>query len=228
MNHNEQEPIKEECAIISIIQGVKDGTRDPKSLTKDERQQCVEVCILEGYSVNQIAQLFSCSEKTVRRDVVDIRKRNALTPDIEFVKQAVGELYSKGINHHGYLMRLARSKEASVAEKTQAEYAAWKVLKDIFEKLQFVGYVPLRPQTLTGEVYHHIDVSSDKSFSDLKDAVIDLEQDINESGDANPDFKTELNSLKAEIEKAALTYKIEKLSEEQKKSEEEKEEKNEQ
>lgn len=227
MNQNENEPIKVECAIISIIQGVKDGTRDPKSLTKDERQQCVEVCILEGYSVAQIAQLFSCSEKTVRRDVIDIRKRNALTPDIEFVKQVVGELYSRGVNHHGYLMRLARSKEASVSEKTQAEYAAWKVLKDVFEKLQSVGYVPLRSQALTGEVYHHIDVSSDKSFSDLKDAVIELEQEISESGDANPNFKAELDSLKADIEKAALTYKIEKLSEEQKKSLEDKEAHNE-
>jgi hypothetical protein len=164
----------------------------------------------------------------VRRDTKDIRARNALTPDIEFVKQTVGELYSKGINHHGYLMRLARSKEASITEKTQAEYVAWRVLKDLFEKLQSVGYMPLKPQALTGDIYHHLDINSDKSFSDLKDAVIELEQEINESAKDNPNFKEELNSIKAELEKAALSHRIEKLSEEQKKSEEDKEAQDEQ
>jgi len=213
MKQNYQEPIKEEGAIISIIQGIKDGTRDPKSLTKEERQQCVEVCILEGYSVSQITQLFNCSEKTVRRDVADIRVRNALTPNIEFVKQVVGELYSKGINHHGYLMRLARSKEASISEKTQAEYAAWRVLKDLTDKLQSVGYVPLRPQEVVGDLYHHIDEQNlEKSFQDVRKALSDVIDVAQQCGTLTPELQENVNSLQQRVEKAELVQQVEKLS----------------
>jgi len=213
MKQNDQGPIKEECAILSIIQEIKDGLRDPKSLPKEDRQQCVEVCILEGYSQIQITQLLRCNEKTVRRDIIDIRAKNALTPNVEFVKQVVGELYSKGINHHGYLMRLARSKEASVSEKVQAEYAAWKVLKDLSEILQSVGYLPLRPQEIVGDLFHHIDEQSlGKSFQDARKALTDVIDVAQQCGTLTPELQENVNSLRQRVEKAEIVQEVEKLS----------------
>jgi len=205
MDVNDLHATGEEVPVVTIIQQLKDSSLDPKMLPKETRQQCVEVCILEGYSVSQITQLFHCSEKTVRRDIADIRVKNALAPNLELVKQLIGELYSKGINHHGYLMRLARSKEAAISEKIQAEYAAWKVLKDLSEKLQSLGYLPLKPQEIVGDIFHHTDEQNlDKTFQDVRKALTDVIDVAQQCGTLTPELQENVNLLRQRVEKVEI------------------------
>jgi len=66
-------------------------------------------------------------------------------------------------------MRLARIKEASVAERTQAEAAAAKLLNDFIDRLQSLGYLPQRPQQVIGDFVHRLDgASSEPTLEELE------------------------------------------------------------
>lgn len=207
MKPDEPRFTQEEVPIVTLIQRIKDGTLDPKMLSREERQLCVEVCVLEGYSVSQVAQLFDRSEKTIGRDLADIRQKNALAPNVEFAKEMIGEMYHKGVNHHTYLMRLARSKEASVAEKTQAEFAAWRVLKELIERFQFLGYLPMRQQEFTGDIFHHVD-NEIKSLEELKGELSTVEKVAQESGSLDEDTKGHIKLIQQKLEQAQIAEEI--------------------
>jgi len=70
---------KQEKPILSLLQDIKSGVIDPRDIEKELRQQIVEVLLLEGTMVPQIAQILKVSDKTIRRDTLDIKERNALT-----------------------------------------------------------------------------------------------------------------------------------------------------
>ena len=135
-----------EKSALTLIQQLKDGSIHPSTLTKEQRQQCVEVLMFEGYPVSQIAQVVGHCEKTIRRDLDDIRAKNALSPSSKFSKQFIGVMFIQMEAHHGRLMRTSRSSEVSGAEKIQAEFLAFRVLKEKTELLQSLGYLPRQPR----------------------------------------------------------------------------------
>ena len=150
--------------LLSLIQEIKSGSTDPKVLPVELRQQIVETLMIEGYVVSQIAQLLNRSEKTIQRDLSQVRSKNSLKPSVDLAKQMIGELVVKARTHNAYLMRLARSKGGSISDKAQAEYSAWRVSKELVEKLQTLGYLPLRPQEIVGDLFHHL-VMQDETAS---------------------------------------------------------------
>jgi predicted transcriptional regulator len=151
------DPVISSKSSIQLLQEINSGQTDPGLLDKPSRQQCIELLIAEGYTHSQIAQLLKCSEKTVSRDIKEIRARNELTPSVPFAKQFIGDMLKKAMNHHAYLMRLARMKNIPAADKIQAESSAWKVIKEVCEKLQSLGYLPCRPQEVVGDIFHQLD-----------------------------------------------------------------------
>ena len=208
MNANSQVHDNEDKPILTVIQQLKDGTRNPKSLTREERQQCIEACTLEGYTVHQIAQLLQCSEKTVRRDLAAIRERNAMTPNVEFVKQLVGDVYQKITSHHDYLVRVAKIKETGAAEKIVAISAACKALTDLFKLLQSVGYVPLSPQKITGDIYHHQAEEENKSLVELKNELDVFERTAAETGVLDDAVRLQMKLIEKKIEEAQIVQQL--------------------
>jgi hypothetical protein len=156
-----------------LIQQIKDGSLDPGTIGKDMRQQCVEVFLGEGYTVASIAQVFQTCEKTIRRDIDDIRERNAITPDICLAKKTIGEMVTYARIHRDYLMRLARVKDASISEKSQAEYLAARVGLELIGKMQTLGYLPSKPQTIVGDIFHHVD-GKISDLDELTKEIIDI------------------------------------------------------
>jgi hypothetical protein len=192
----------------AVLQQLKDGSINPKALTVEERQQCVEVCILEGYTIHQIAQLFRCSEKTISRDIAAIRERNAMTPNLEFAKQMVGDVYQKIMSHHDYLVRLAKNSDASVAEKVGAIFAACKALTDLVELFQSVGYMPLRPQQITGDIYHHKADEEARSLVELKGELAEFERAAVETGLLDETARLQMKLIEKKIEEAEITQQL--------------------
>lgn len=197
-----------EKPISFYIQGIQSGTIKVSSLPPDTIEQIVEVFYAEGSSTAQIAQLIDRSDRTVRRYLEDVRKKNALTPDLEQAKQFMGELVQKARISHAYLMRLARSKEGSIADKAQAEYAAWRVLKDLFEKLQSAGYVQLRPQEVVSDIYHHNEGGDSRTYEQLKQDLIDIERVARDTGTLDPKIENGIKLLQQRIEKAEIVEEI--------------------
>lgn len=215
---------EEEVPILSLIQKIKDESLDPKTLPKELRQQCVEVLWAEGYGESSMAQILQRSEKTIKRDLQEIRERNALAPNLELAKQIIGEMVQRAHMHQGYLVRLARSKDATVSEKSQSEYLAWRVQKELVEKMQFLGYLPSRPREITGDIYHHMSLQEEeRSFNEVRAMLNEIEGVARETGTFTDELGKEIQVLTAKIEKAEVALQVEKLFENQTKMQNRKE-----
>ncbi|MGA2775128.1 MAG: DeoR family transcriptional regulator [Candidatus Omnitrophota bacterium] len=199
----------DEQPILSLIQQIKDGTLNPKTLPKEVRQSCVEFLDSEGCMQHaQIAQFLKITDRTVRRDLEEIDDRNALTLDIKQSKRVLANMSQKAMVHHSYLMRLARSPDATIGEKAQAEFLAWRVLKEFVEKMQSVGYLPQKPQELISDIYHHSEGGDSKTYEQLKNDLQEIERVARETNTL--DLKTEegIKLLLQRIEKAEISEEI--------------------
>jgi len=209
---------------LQLLQEINSGLTDPKILDKQSRQQCIELLITEGYTYAQISQVFKCSEKTVSRDIKDIRARNEMTPNVEFAKQFIGEVFQKAMGHHSFLVRLARGKETSAAEKIQSEYAAWKILKELVEKFQTLGYLPLKPQEVTGDLYHHFAVEEGgESIVEVKRMLSEIESVAKDTDTYTPELAQEIQALSLRLDRAEAVHETKELKDKQKKQIEQKE-----
>ena len=194
---------EEELPIFSLIQQLKDESLDPRTLPKELRQQCVEVLWAEGYGESSMAQILKRSEKTIKRDLQEIREKNALSPNLELARQIIGEMVQRARMHQGYLVRLARSKEATVSEKAQSEYLAWRVQKELVEKMQSLGYLPSRPQEITGDIYHHMSLQEEeRSFSEIRAMVTEIKVLRRETGTFTNELEKEVHSFEGKNRKS--------------------------
>ncbi|MDP3791392.1 MAG: helix-turn-helix domain-containing protein [Candidatus Omnitrophota bacterium] len=205
---------KEESPVFKIIQEIKDKTRDAKDMPKESRQECVETLYSEGYSVSQIAQLLDRSEKTIKRDIQDIRQRGSVRPSVELAAQLVGDMLKKLEVCHSYLVRIAHSKEGSLQEKSQAVYYASKIITEMTERLQTLGYLPSAPQKVIGDIYHHNDCD-DKSIAEAKEKLKEIEKIAQETGALDEDTKKRIELLKTKIEKTEIVKEVEDLGKDQ-------------
>jgi DNA-binding CsgD family transcriptional regulator len=211
-----------ERSALQIIQEINSGLTNPKLLDKQGRQQCVEFLIAEGYTYPQIGQVLKVSERTVIRDVKEIRARNEMVPNIEFAKQFVGDLFHKAMNHHSFLVRLARAKDASPAEKIQAEFASWKILKELVEKLQTLGYLPSRPAEVVGTFYHQSNDSEDNSPQTMRKMLLGIEEAARDEGLLDKDLVARIELLKARVGQSEIELEIKQLDKTLKTKEKEK------
>ena len=198
--------------IVTLIQKIKDGSVEPKLLSKEERRQCVEVLLGEGMNESAIAQVLKRSEKTVRRDLSEIRQCNGAVRHIELEKEITGELLVNTRIHHSFLMRVARNKDSSASDKIQAELGAWHVLNEFVERMQSLGYMPMQRQMMTGDLYHHFEDDSEKSFEEIKSMIVDIETITQEEGGMPGEIAKEINDLKVKVSKAELVYQVTKVS----------------
>lgn len=202
--------------ILNLIQQLKDKTRDPSTLTQDQRQQVVEVLRLEGYSLSQIAQIVDVCEKTIKRDIGQIRARNSLSPSVEFVKQYVGDLLTRADTHQTRLMRLARDADGSVSERAQAEYLSWRVAREKTEMLQSLGYLPLQPQKIVGNILHHVSAEeTENSLEQTEKKIREIESVAKEAGTLDASLVSKLDQCRKKLEEAKLNIEVEKLSQQQ-------------
>ena len=197
-----------ERPVSFYIQEIQNGNIRASSLSPEIIEQIVEVLYAEGSSTTQIAQLLDRTDRTVRRYLEEIRKKNALTPNLEQAKQFVGELVQKARISHAYLMRLARSKDGSIAERTQAEFAAWRIIKEMIEKLQSLTYLPMKSQTITGDIYHHNEGGDNRTYEQLKQDLKDIERVARETGTLDPKTEESIKLLQKRIEKAEIVEEI--------------------
>ena len=127
--------------ILDLIMKIKAGAVNPKLLYKGTRQLCVETMFVEGYHISKIAGLFQVSDRTIRRDIADIRERNAVAPSPEMTRALLGELVANSRYHSASLRRIARREDAYPDEKARAEYLAWRVGKELVDRLCQVGFL---------------------------------------------------------------------------------------
>ncbi len=148
MDAQSHEVPKDNDSVGDLIQRIKLGSLDPTTLAKDQRQLCVEALYFESGSTSGIATFLKVADRTIRRDLEDIRSRNALDPDPELARKLIGDFVHGVAVHRANLMKLARNSSASIAERAQAEYYACLALIASVTKMQSLGYLPKSPDSL--------------------------------------------------------------------------------
>ncbi len=220
MDNSNDNKNKEESPVFKIIQEIKDGKREAKDLSKEQRQECVDSLDLQGYNISQIAQVLDRSEKTIRRDLQDVKARRSVKPSLELATQIVGNMIAKLEACQSYLMRLANSKEGSLQEKSQAIFYAGKMMLELTEKLQSLGYLPSAPQKVIGEIYLHNE-DDDKTFAEAKEKLKEIEAIAKDTGVLDEATQKRIEDLKGKIEKAEIVKDVENLNKEQNNKKEE-------
>ena len=183
-----------EKSTSDMIHEVKIGSLDPCLLDKAQRQLCVEALYFDAVSPSSIAQFLKVSDRTIRRDMEDIRTRNSLTPSLGLAREIVGEFLLWARAHRGNLMKLARNSSASTGERAQAEYYASMVGSDMIIKLQSLGYLPKSADALV-VTQQSEDKVSDEQMSQLLGEI----GEMSELSDS-PEQASKLIELKKNIE----------------------------
>lgn len=201
-----------EYPLMRFLSGFKEGAVNPRLLTPEQRQECVEVLRLEGQTHGAIADMLKWNIKTIKRDWDEVRSKNAAKPSPELALRMIAELIEKSGSKHDHLTRLARSKDGSVQEKSQAEFYAWKVLHETAQLLQGLGYLPNQAAKFVGEIYHHHENEGNTDPKEMRKEIERIEKIIVEEGKDDPAIKAQLEEIKKKVEAIELSQQIRDLS----------------
>lgn len=208
----ESEIKKEEATVYELIKQIRSEDLDPRLLTVEQRQECVEVLRLEGHQHAAIAEMLKWNIKTIKRDWDEIRARNAAKPTPELALRTIAELIMKASSKEDHLTRLARGKDGSVQERSQAEFYAWKVLNEAAQLLQSVGHLPSQSAKMVGDIYHHHENERQLSPEEMKVEIARIEKIIAEEGNDDPTITAKLDAIKKEIALIELSQQVRDLS----------------
>jgi len=208
---NSENP-KDDASIVSLIQDVKNGLMTFDMINEYERKVIVHTLRLEGYTILSISQLLKCSYKSIQRIAKEVKKDNQITPSSEFAKDTIGEMYQAAMQHWSSLVRLARSSSSSTREKIEAEFAAWRVLKELVEKLQSTGCLPQKPTEIVGDLYHHLDGPDlEKSLEEARNSLNEVIDVAAQCGNLTPELKKKVSLLQEKIVKVEIVQESEKI-----------------
>ena len=115
---------------LDLLRRVRAREVRPVEVTTHERRICVAYLRLEGYTQEEIAEIFEVHRQTIARDEQAIRKEMAhLVDDLDARAMAGG------------LLGWARHITAKALK--EKDYAlAWRVQRELVSDLQSLGYLP--------------------------------------------------------------------------------------
>jgi hypothetical protein len=193
---------------ISIVRDIQSKKIAPENLSIEDRQGCVAYLIIEGYSVVEIAEILKKDPRTIRRDKEHLRKANSLKYEPELAEQMLGQLFQTAEQGTYKLRKYSRDKECSITDKIIVESGVWKITKELFEKLQSVGYIPFILQE------HGSGIDEKQSPETLQAKLNNLKKLAQESGTLPEAVADDIPVIEAEIKVLYLEEKIDTLTSE--------------
>lgn len=197
--------------VLALIARIKNRQLHPHTLSAEDRRRCVEVLRAEGYSQAEIAQILHRSERTIWRDLEQIKAEHALTVGPQFVETMIGDLVRQAEVSIARLRRIARESEASAMERLMAESSAWKVIRELFEKLQSAGYLPRVPQGIVAEVFQRIEADPIADYEQLAEQIEELQRVGQLTNQEDPRYQDRVRQLLDEVQRGRLSVQVERL-----------------
>lgn len=127
---------------ISLVKAIQNGQVNAKGLSIQDRQMCVEYLANQGGSTAEIAEVLKVSDRTVRRDMGQIREKNAVEPDEGFTARFAGQILQDRQFAVDGLKRLSRDRSCPHHVVMQAYLGICNINKGTAEMLQSFGYLP--------------------------------------------------------------------------------------
>jgi len=169
---------------LALLQDIRNGSIDPKSLRPDERRPLVSLLMAEGQSTAEIAHLLNRSDKTIQLDKKALREEDTLTKDPKLVEQMVGRLVTEADLCIERIRKSARGNDTPASVKVDAEHRCFQIFEKTIERLQSLGYLPTAAQKVTAELKYQTEEVY--SFEQIVENVKILQQiEGNPSGKEN-------------------------------------------
>jgi hypothetical protein len=115
---------------LDLLQKIKNGQINSKSIGKEERRLLVRFLRAEGQTTAEIAHLLKRSDKTIERDIKELHEENTLTKDPKLLGQMGGRLLTERDLCMERIRKSARGKDTPASVKVDAEHRCFQ----IFEK----------------------------------------------------------------------------------------------
>ncbi len=139
---------------LALLQKIKDGQFEANSIEKAERKLLVRFLMAEGKSTAEIAHLLKVSDRTIERDKKTLREEIAITKDPKLVEQMVGMLVYESQLSVQRLRKVQRDKDASAADKIEAERTNNQNRYQLLKMMQSLGYLPTAAQKFEADLTH--------------------------------------------------------------------------
>jgi len=139
---------------LALLQKIKAGQFKANSIGKAERMLLVCFLMAEGQSTAEIAHLLKTSDRTIERDKKAIREEIAITKDPKLVEQMAGRLMYETELSIQRLRKVQRDKDASPADKIEAERTSNQIICQLIKTMQSLGYLPTAAQKIEADLTH--------------------------------------------------------------------------
>ncbi len=132
--------------VVDILNRIREGSLDPKEISVSDRRVCVAYLRLEGYTQEDIAEIFKISRQTIIRDEKANRQEAAKLVDEIDVKSIAGDLI------------ISASHLAAKALREKDYGLAWRIKTELIGKLQSLGYLPRSPEQYNVQIGTFVDL----------------------------------------------------------------------
>lgn len=144
--------------VLGILKKIREGFLEPKKVPIAERRVCVAYLRLEGYSQEEIAEIFKVHRQTIIRDEKANRKEAAKLVDEIDVKSIAGSL-------------IALARHLSAKAIREKDYGlAWKIERELIADLQSLGYLPRSPEQ------HQVQIGTFLDLVEMANKQIDAKE----------------------------------------------------
>ena len=179
-----------------VVQSSNDAYLTKKILSPEDRRDVVDSMRLTGHSIAEIADRMGVSIKTIKRDIEEIKEKNALKLKPSLAGEMVGELIRKAGQHWQSLKSVARDPSVKTNERLLAEKLAWDVELNLCRELREMGYLPSAPKTVMGQISHQVNVSADNTWEDIHQQYQQLKElSVDHKGVVNAEIQQTLEVL---------------------------------
>ncbi|PCI11631.1 hypothetical protein COB72_00335 [bacterium] len=122
-----------------LLRDLKAGKIVGKGVPIESRRECVQWLSLEGLSNAEIADLFQMCEKTIRRDIAELRRKNAIYPSQTLAAEMLGEYQLQIQASIKRLRRVCRDSRANPSDLIASERVIMDSLDQLLLRLHSVG-----------------------------------------------------------------------------------------
>jgi transposase len=189
-----------------LLQRIKSGEIDGKSLDQTARRTIAVYLLSEGYSVQETAEILKVSDRTIERDKKAFRQANAIERDPSLVKEMAGRLITEAELCVHRIRKFARDKDAAPGVKIEAEHRCYQIIADEIQRLQGLGYLPTAAQKIEADLTHYAGQVPD--LATLRSQVDQLKEIASTT---SPESRKQLCALEDEVKRAELASSIDQL-----------------
>ena len=152
---NDHKPEKDDgLHTLALLQGIRNGSIDPKSLRPNERRPLVALLMAEGQSTAEIGHLLKASDRQIQLDKKALRGEKSITKNPELVKQMAGRLVAEADLCIQRIRKFARGKDTLASVKVDGEHRCFQIFEKTIERLQSLGYLPTAAQKIEADLTH--------------------------------------------------------------------------